>query len=59
MVECLIEGCGEEASREVDRSYLPVIQGMKLKLKGEPGRKIPLCRKHYRMLKQVKESQFS
>lgn len=59
MTECQIEGCSEEATKEVDRSYLPVIQEMKLKLKGEPGKKIPLCRKHYRMIKQVRDAQLS
>lgn len=58
MVECAVEGCSEEASRELDRSYLPAIQSLKLKLKGDPGKRIPLCRKHYRIVKQVRESQF-
>ncbi len=58
MVECVIDGCGEEAVREVDRSYLPAIQSLKLKLRGDPGKKIPLCRKHYKMVKQARESRF-
>lgn len=58
MVECSIKGCSEEATKEVDRSYLPVIQELKLKLREDPGRKIPLCRKHYNVLKQARESRF-
>jgi len=58
MTECSVEGCGEEAAKEVDRSYLPIIQSLKLRLKGEIGRRIPLCKKHYRMVKQARESRF-
>ncbi|MDW8036398.1 MAG: hypothetical protein RMI85_08095 [Candidatus Korarchaeum sp.] len=58
MTECSIDGCGEEATKELDRSYLPAIQALKLKLKGEPGKKIPLCKKHYRVVKQARESHF-
>lgn len=58
MVECSIEGCSEGATKEVDRSYLPVIQALKLKLRGDPGKKIPLCRKHYKILRQARESRF-
>ncbi|MEM0268342.1 MAG: hypothetical protein QXO55_03750 [Candidatus Korarchaeum sp.] len=58
MSECSVEGCSEEAVKEVDRSYLPVIQALKLKLKSDTGRKIPLCRRHYRIVKQARESRF-
>ncbi|WP_185836314.1 hypothetical protein [Candidatus Korarchaeum cryptofilum] len=57
MVECAIEGCQEEAKKEVDRSYLPVIQSLKLKLKAGDWKKIPLCKKHYKIVKEAKELQ--
>ncbi|HDI73521.1 MAG TPA: hypothetical protein ENF57_00755 [Candidatus Korarchaeota archaeon] len=56
---CAIDGCDEPAVKEVDRSFLPFIQELKLKLKGEVGKKIPLCRKHYKMVKQVRDAQLS
>ncbi len=56
---CAIEGCNEPASKEVDRSFLPFIQELKLRLKEEPGKKIPLCRRHYKMVKQVRDAQLS
>ncbi len=56
---CAIEGCNEPAVKEVDRSFLPFIQELKLKLKGDVGRRIPLCRKHYKMVKQVRSAQLS
>ena len=56
---CAVEGCEEPATKEVDRSFLPFIQELKLRLKEEPGKKIPLCRKHYKMVKQIRDAQFS
>ncbi len=56
---CAVEGCNEPASKEVDRSFLPFIQELKLKLKEDTGKKIPLCRKHYKMVKQVRDAQLS
>ncbi len=56
---CAVEGCDEPAVKEVDRSFLPFIQELKLKLKGDVGKRIPLCKKHYKMVKQVRDAQLS
>ena len=53
---CLIEGCEEPAVKLVNRSFLPYIQALKLKLKEEHTDKITLCRKHYRMVKEAREA---
>ena len=53
---CDIEGCDEPAVREVNRSYVPFIQELKLTIKETGGKKIALCRKHYRMVKQVRDA---
>ncbi len=54
--KCIIEGCEEPASKLVNRSFLPYIQALKLKLKEDPGDKIPLCRKHYKMVKEARDA---
>ncbi len=53
--ECGITGCNNKVAKEVSRSYLPIIQQLGLKLKGNY-RRIPLCREHYRMAKKLRKT---
>ncbi|HDN01863.1 MAG: hypothetical protein DRN81_01005 [Thermoproteota archaeon] len=53
--ECGIAGCNNKAAKEVSRNYLPIIQQLGLKLKGNYKR-IPLCREHYRMAKKLRKT---
>jgi len=50
--KCAVVGCDEPAEKLVDRRFIPALQAMKLRVRA-PGRKVPLCRKHYKMAKEA------
>jgi len=52
--ECCIYGCNEPAEKELDRSVIPVIQALKLRLKDEKS-PIKVCKKHYNMIKKARK----
>ncbi len=53
---CAVVGCSEEAAKVVGRTFVPAIQALKLRLKGRSAREIPLCKKHYKMVKEAMEA---
>lgn len=51
--ECEVVDCKEEVFKSVSSSYAPLIQQLGLKVERR-GKRIKLCKKHYKEIRKVK-----